>query len=58
MILLAAVIALSGCGAFDRFKVSMTGNASNVCMSGVLYYQFTSGTSVALDQDGKVVRCD
>ena len=56
LILLTATM-LTGCGWLDRKMSAMTGDASRVCIDGVLYLQFTSGTSVAYTPDGKVKTC-
>jgi len=57
IIICCFLIALSGCGAFDRLSANITGDASEVCHDGVLYLQFTSGTSVKYDRGGKVALC-
>ena len=57
VIILCVVLLLCGCGAIDRAKSYLSGNASEVCMSGVLYYQFTSGSAVSYNQDGSVRKC-
>lgn len=57
LILSLSIVLLSGCGALDRFGAYLTGNASEECMNGVRYYQFTSGASVAYNEDGSVVKC-
>jgi ABC-type glycerol-3-phosphate transport system substrate-binding protein len=49
-------LASAGCGGFDRAVAGLTGNAET-CVRGVLYYQFTSGASVAYDRNGKVIPC-
>ena len=54
MICLAAV--LSACGAVDRQVASITGY-SKVCVDGVVYLQFTSGSAVQVDAMGKPVVC-
>lgn len=56
ILLLLAVTALSGCGWFDRATATATGYA-RVCVDGVEYLQFTSGTTVAYSSDGKVKTC-
>ena len=48
---------LVGCGEFDREVAKLTGNAAKTCVDGVMYLQFTSGASVAYDQEGKVRKC-
>lgn len=50
-------VVLSGCGAWDRFSAKVTGGASKTCHDGVLYLQFTSGATVAYNQDGTVKAC-
>jgi len=55
-LLIAAILALSGCGVADRMIGSATGFA-RTCVDGVLYYQFTSGAAVAYSPDGKVKAC-
>jgi hypothetical protein len=53
-----ALIALSlaGCGKFDQLEAHYTG-WSEICVKGVQYIQFTSGSSVEYDQAGQVVKC-
>ena len=51
------VIVLSGCGWFDRKIAAVTGTATSVCLDGVSYLQFTSGTSVAYTREGKIKTC-
>lgn len=55
-VLTAAVLALTGCGAWDRSVAQVTGVAES-CHAGVVYLQFTSGVTVKYSQDGKVVTC-
>lgn len=57
MIGLMAVV-LTGCGAVDRVVAKYTGKGSEVCQDGVVYLQFTSGTSVKYDKSGKIVTCN
>lgn len=54
--IISLVFLLSGCRL--RIGYSPTINANELCMKGVLYYQFRYGTSVALDKDGKVLTCE
>lgn len=58
VILICAAMVLSGCGWLDREVAKMTGSASKSCLSGVLYYQFTSGAAVAYNTDGSVKTCN
>lgn len=46
-----------GCGAYDRWISSITGDASEVCHKGVVYLQLTSGASVMYNSDGKIATC-
>lgn len=57
-VLLLAVFLVSGCGWWDRTKSYYTGDASEVCIDGVVYLQFTSGSSVKYDRSGRVVVCE
>lgn len=47
---------LSACGAVDRQVATLTGY-SKVCVDGVVYLQFTSGSAVQVDAMGKPVVC-
>lgn len=53
---IVAILALTGCGQIDRSIATATGFARS-CVDGVLYYQFTSGVTVAYTPDGKVKTC-
>lgn len=57
MILIALATLLSGCGVIDRKVAGITGGASETCIDGVIYLQFTSGATVKVDQTGKPVAC-
>lgn len=50
-------LSLTGCGWFDREVAKLTGTASEACMRGVLYYQFTSGAAPAYRPDGTLITC-
>jgi hypothetical protein len=54
---LTTVLALGGCGQADRAMAFATGSPQQVCVDGVLYLQFTSGSSVKYLPDGKVATC-
>jgi uncharacterized protein YceK len=58
-IILAAAVAmiLSGCGSVDRFSASLNGHGSEVCQDGVIYLQFTSGTTVKYETNSSVATC-
>jgi hypothetical protein len=58
MVLILSMLLISGCGTFDRAQSALTGNASKICIGGVEYLQFTSGTSVAYTPDGRIKTCD
>lgn len=57
IIITVLAVSVSGCGWLDRKLAAITGDASEVCVSGVLYLQFTSGVSVKYNQDGLVATC-
>ncbi len=52
-----AVLIVAGCGRLDRWFAGITGGASESCMRGVLYYQFTSGAAPAYKPDGSLITC-
>ncbi len=52
-----AVLLVTGCGRLDRWFAGVTGGASESCMRGVLYYQFTSGAAPAYKPDGTLIKC-
>jgi hypothetical protein len=51
LLFLSLLLALSGCGRFDRFMAGITGDASETCVDGVVYLQFTSGATVKYTYD-------
>jgi len=51
-------LALTGCGQFDRNMARWTGDPTAICYKGVEYVQFTSGASIAYNQDGTVRTCN
>lgn len=57
VLLCLLVLSVSGCGSFDRTVASVTGGATATCVDGVVYLQFTSGATVAYNQDGTVKTC-
>lgn len=57
VVLAAMALSLSACGYVDRKVASFTGDASETCIDGVTYLQFTSGATVKVDQTGKPVSC-
>jgi len=54
---LCVMLLMAGCGRLDRWFAGVTGGASESCMRGVLYYQFTSGAAPAYKPDGSLVTC-
>ena len=56
LLLTILTLGLTGCGWFEREMAKATGY-SKMCIDGVLYYQMTSGATVAYDADGAVKRC-
>lgn len=58
LVLAAFVVIATGCGRLDRWFAGVTGNASEICYDGVTYLQFTSGSTVKYDKEGKIVTCD
>ena len=57
-LIVITVLFLSGCGFISREKAKLFGGASTVCVEGVLYLQFPSGSSVAYNQDGTIKKCE
>ena len=53
LILIALMLTVSSCGKAKRWASGMTGDAYETCHRGVTYLQFTSGSTIALDRDGK-----
>lgn len=51
------IVALSGCGRIDRWWAGTTGKPVETCYQGVVYLQFTSGSTVAVDSTGKPLTC-
>ena len=49
--LFALPLMLNGCGAFKRDFAKMTGDAAETCIDGVVYLQFTSGSTVKIDKN-------
>lgn len=51
------LLLLGGCGQADRAMAYATEAPQEVCVDGVLYLQFTSGSSVKYLPDGKIATC-
>lgn len=47
----------SGCGQVKRMAAGITGSPSEYCYNGVVYLQFPSGATLALDQNSKPMTC-
>jgi|CXWL01.1.fsa_nt_gi hypothetical protein len=56
-VILVILFMTQGCGWISR-KLAWWTDYSEICVKGVLYYQFTSGASVAYNVDGSVKRCN
>jgi len=57
VVITVAVLALSGCGWFERKVVANFTGYGKMCIEGVQYLQFSSGATVQYDATGKVVAC-
>lgn len=57
-LILAALIPLAGCGAYERSVATMAGY-SLVCIkeTGTLYVQFASGAAPLITPDGNIAIC-
>jgi len=53
-----AVLALTGCGWFDRKIVANVTGYSKICVEGVTYLQFPSGVTPQLSVEGRPVTCN
>lgn len=51
------LLTTTGCGAFQRTYVNVTGDAGTYCHKGILYLQFSSGAALAVDESGKPLKC-
>jgi len=58
ILILAALIPLAGCGAYERAKAQATGY-SLVCIkeTGTVYVQFASGAAPLMTRDGNIAIC-
>lgn len=56
ILLSICIVILTGCGVADRFGAGLKGY-SKICIDGVLYYQLTSGATVAYNRDGTIKTC-
>jgi len=52
-----ALVALAGCGQIQRTQAHWLGH-TKVCIDGVTYIQFPTGTVVQRDRQDHVVPCD
>ena len=60
LLVIGAVLSslLTGCGWLDRLAATVAGDATEICVDGVAYLQFTSGASVKYTREGKVATCN
>ena len=56
-LIIACLVALSGCGAVERSAATFTGGGHESCVDGVIYLQFTSGVTVKYNPDGTIATC-
>jgi hypothetical protein len=54
---IALAVSLSGCGQVQRAQAHWFGH-TKVCVDGVTYIQFPTGTTVQRDRQGNVVPCN
>jgi len=57
LVLIILSLLTIGCGKISRIEATLTGYSKEY-VSGVLYYQFTSGAVVAYNPDGTIKRCE
>lgn len=50
-------MSLVGCGWLDRKVAAITGDATETCVDGVAYLQFTSGATVKYNTNGTIAIC-
>lgn len=58
LMLVSISIWLAGCGQARREYAKLTGNPYPFCYKGIEYIQFPSGSSVAVDREGKPLFCE
>ncbi len=58
LLIIGFLLTVTSCGVIDRQMSRITGSASEICHRGVLYLQFTSGSSVALNAKGLPLTCN
>jgi hypothetical protein len=56
IVLIAAALTLTGCGALDRGSSWLTGKPAEVCHDGTVYLVFTTGATVKI-KNGTYVTC-
>lgn len=56
-ILIVCLLLLSGCGELKKAASAMTGEPSEYCYHGVVYLQFPSGATHAVNQAGLPLTC-
>ena len=58
MLVMLVSVSMVGCGKLDRFVAGITGDATEACVNGVAYLQFTSGATVKYNRDGSIATCN
>lgn len=46
-----ATMSLTGCGKISQLKAHYTGQAAETCHDGIVYLQWTSGSTVKIDKN-------
>ena len=57
IIVIITLLILTSCGNIKRMASGITGSPSEYCYAGVIYLQFPSGSTIALDINGKPIAC-
>lgn len=45
-----ATLSLTGCGKISQLEAHYTGQAAEICHDGIVYLQWTSGSTVKIDR--------
>lgn len=51
LMIIALAMSMVSCGYIDRSISGWTGNAAETCHDGIIYLQFTTGSTVKIDRD-------
>jgi hypothetical protein len=57
-LVLSSFLFLTSCGFFNRAGSNLTGKPAEICVNNVLYYQFSTGSTVAYDTTGTIKLCE